>query len=77
MIARRALSVKTQVLGREAVLLELLGHDVALGDLDLLVLGVAGEADHSMRSRKAAWMVSVRFAVQMNITFERSKGTPR
>ena len=29
-----------------------------------------------MRSRKAGWMVSVRLAVQMNITFERSNGTP-
>ena len=30
-----------------------------------------------MRSRNAGWIVSVRFAVQMNITFERSNGTPR
>ena len=30
-----------------------------------------------MRSRKAGWIVSVRFAVQMNMTFDRSKGTPR
>ena len=29
-----------------------------------------------MRSRNAGWIVSVRFAVQMNITFERSNGTP-
>ena len=45
MISRRPSSVKTSSLGLQAMRLHLLGDQVALGDLDLLVLGIAFEAD--------------------------------
>jgi hypothetical protein len=45
---------------------------VAAGDLELLLLGVAGEPDDLHAVEKAGWMVSVRLAVAMNSTFDRS-----
>jgi len=42
-----------------------------------LLLGVAGEADDLHEVARAGWTVSRMLAVVMNITFERSKVTPR
>ena len=67
-----------QVLGRQAVGLELLGDDVLLRDQRLLLLAVAGELEHLHAGRAgASGIVSSMFAVAMNITFERSKSTSR
>ena len=62
----------------EAVLGDLLGHQVALGDLQLLLAGVAGDLEHlhAVEQRRAG-SVSSMFAVAMKMTFERSKVTSR
>ena len=77
-ITRRSASSEiVELLGRQAVRLDLLRHEVALRDAELLVLGVAGERDHSMRSSSGPGIVSTVFAVQMNRTFDRSNGRSR
>jgi hypothetical protein len=70
-MSRSASSVIDQLAGLQPVRLDLLGHQVALGDLDLLVLGVARQRMISMRSSSGAGMFSV-LAVQTNITSDRS-----
>src|SRR4029450_2975758 len=71
---------------REAVLGRLLRRQVPSRDLDLLVLGVPGQLEdlHAVaerltatRRRAGARIGSSRFAVVMNRTRERSKGTSR
>jgi hypothetical protein len=76
MMARMASSVISQApalsRGRELAL-----EQIALGDLDFLLLGVAGSSMISMRSRSGPGMVSITLAVPMNITRKGSNGTAR
>ena len=65
------------LLGLQAVGLELAAHQIAPRDLELLVGRVARELMISMRSRSGPGMVSSMFAVVMNTTRLRSNGTPR
>jgi hypothetical protein len=69
--------VDRDLLALEAVALDLARHEVALGDLELLLLGVARDLDDLHAVAQRPGIVSSVFAVAMNITFERSSGTSR
>ena len=77
MIARSAASPKEIQLLRQPVALDLARHEVALGDLELLLLGVARELDDLHAVAQRAGIVSSVLAVVMNMTFDRSNGTSR
>ena len=61
----------------EAVRGYLPGDEIAAGDLEFFVLGVAGQVDDLHAVAQRARDVSSTLAVVMNMTFERSNGTPR
>ena len=71
MIAADRVVADRELLRLQPVVADHLRHQVPLGDLDLLVLGVAGDADdlHAVHQRRGMFSV---FAVVTNITFERS-----
>jgi hypothetical protein len=71
------LIVDLDLLGLQAVGLELAANQIAPRDLQLLVFGVAGEADDLHAVRSGPGTVSSILAVAMNTTRERSNGTPR
>ena len=65
------------LLGGQAVGLELTPHQIAPRDLQLLLLGVAGEADQLHAVQQRTRDLSSMLAVAMNTTRDRSNGTPR
>jgi hypothetical protein len=77
MIARSASSPISHVRRVSAVRLELARHEVAARDLELLLRRVAGQLDDLHAVAQRPGIVSSTFAVQMNITCDRSYGTPR
>ena len=65
------------VLGLEAVVRHLLGDQEPAADLDLLLLGVAGQLDDLHPVAQSAGIGSSRLPVAMNRTLLRSNGTSR
>jgi hypothetical protein len=63
--------------GLQPVFLALARHQVALGDVDLFVFGIAQQLNDFHAVAQPTGMVSRTLAVQMNITLDRSKGTSR
>ncbi len=66
-----------QLLGRQPVVLELLGDQELLGDPQLLELGVARQRDDLHPVAEGRWDAVAMFAVAMNSTLDRSNGTSR
>jgi hypothetical protein len=65
------------LLCREARRIELTRDQVATRDLQLLLRGVTRQLDDLHPVAQRPGIVSSTFAVQMNITPDRSNGTPR
>ncbi len=77
MIVWNASSAKLDVVLRQPDSFDRLRHEEPLRDLELLVLGVPRELDHLHAVAQSRRDRVERFAVQMNITFDRSNGTSR